>query len=49
MILADIIKRDKADRERAVAPLKPAEDAVIIHTDDLTALEVAEKILKLMD
>ena len=49
MILADIIKRDKADRERAVAPLKPADDAVIIHTDELSAQEVAEKILALME
>lgn len=48
MILADIIKRDKDDRERAVAPLKPADDAVIIHTDELSAQEVAEKILALM-
>ena len=49
MILEDIVKRDKADRERTVAPLKPAEDAVIIQTDDLSAMEVAEKILDLMD
>ena len=48
-ILADIIKRDKADQERTVAPLKPADDAVIIETDELTAEEVAEKILALMD
>ncbi len=48
-ILADIIKRDKDDSERAVAPLKPAEDAVIIHTDEFTAEEVAQKILDLMD
>ena len=48
-ILADIIKRDKADRERTVAPLRPADDAVIIHTDELTAAEVAEKILSLME
>ena len=48
-ILADIIKRDKADRERTVAPLRPADDAVIIHTDDLTAEEVAQKIFDLMD
>lgn len=48
-ILADIIKRDKADRERTVAPLRPADDAVIIHTDELTAGEVAEKILGLME
>ena len=49
MILADIIKRDKADKERTVAPLKPADDAVIIHTDEYTAEEVAQKILDLMD
>ena len=49
MILADIIKRDKADSERTVAPLKPADDAVIIHTDDFTAEEVAQKILDLME
>ena len=48
-VLADVIKRDKADMERAVAPLRPADDAVIIHTDDITAAEVAEKILGLMD
>ena len=39
----------KADMERAVAPLRPADDAVIIHTDEITAEEVAEKILGLMD
>ncbi|MBR6088736.1 MAG: (d)CMP kinase [Anaerolineaceae bacterium] len=49
MILADIIKRDKADRERTVAPLRPADDAVIIHTDDISAEEVAQKIFDLMD
>ena len=48
-ILADVIKRDKADMERTVAPLRPADDAVIIHTDDYTAAEVAQKILDLMD
>ncbi len=47
-ILEDIIKRDKADRERTVAPLRPADDAVIIHTDDLSAEEVAQKIFDLM-
>lgn len=48
-ILADVIKRDKADMERTVAPLRPAEDAHIIHTDNFTAEEVAEKIFELMD
>ena len=49
MILADIIKRDKADRERTVAPLRPADDAVIIHTDDFSADEVAQQIFALME
>lgn len=48
-ILEDIIKRDKEDRERTVAPLRPAEDAVIIHTDEFTAAEVAQKIFDLME
>ncbi len=49
MILADIIKRDKADQERTVAPLRPADDAVIIHTDNYTAEEIADQILALME
>ena len=48
-ILADVIKRDKADMERTVAPLRPADDAHIIQTDNYTAEEVAEKIFELMD
>ncbi|MDE9449685.1 (d)CMP kinase [Aliiroseovarius sp. Z3] len=35
-VLADVIARDKRDSERAEAPLKPAEDAVIIDTSELS-------------
>ncbi|MCI2400291.1 d(CMP) kinase [Aliiroseovarius subalbicans] len=35
-VLADVVARDKRDRERAEAPLKPAEDAVIIDTSDMS-------------
>lgn len=35
-VLADVIARDKRDSERATAPLKPAEDAVIVDTSDLS-------------
>lgn len=49
MILNDIRKRDESDMNRKTAPLKPADDAVIIATDELTAEEVAGKIFKLMD
>lgn len=35
-VLADVIARDKRDSERTEAPLKPANDAVIIDTSDLS-------------
>jgi cytidylate kinase len=46
-ILANVIERDRIDSTRAVAPLKVAEDAVVIHTDTLTADEVFEQALAL--
>lgn len=36
-VLADVQARDKRDSERATAPLKPADDAVMLDTSDLTA------------
>ena len=35
-ILADIRARDERDSSRAVAPLKPADDAILLDTGDLT-------------
>lgn len=35
-ILADIHARDERDSSRAAAPLKPAEDAILLDTGDLT-------------
>jgi cytidylate kinase len=46
---ADILKRDKQDQSRELAPLKPAEDAVIIDTSDMGIEQVIEKILLNMD
>ena len=46
-ILAKVIKRDRIDSTRDVAPLIAAEDAVIVHSDNLNAEEVFEKILAL--
>ncbi len=43
----DIIARDKQDMERKVAPLKQAEDAVLIDSSDMSIEEVAEAILKI--
>ncbi|WMY91207.1 (d)CMP kinase [Snodgrassella communis] len=44
-ILNDIEKRDQADRSRAVAPLKPANDAIILDTSLLNIKESVEKVL----
>ena len=44
-LLAQIIERDRNDRERTVAPLRMAEDAVLIDSSRLSADEAAEKML----
>jgi cytidylate kinase len=43
-IAASIRTRDDQDRNRAIAPLKPAPDAVVVDTTRLTEDEVLEKI-----
>lgn len=44
-LVEELRERDRRDRERTVAPLKPADDAVIIETDHLTIDEVVDRIL----
>jgi len=44
-LLADIIERDSRDRNRSVAPLVPAEDAVSIDSSHRTIEEVVTKVL----
>ena len=38
--------RDRVDSERPVAPLRPAEDAVIIDTDNLDVDQVVDRIVE---
>ena len=40
-----IERRDKSDEDRDVGPLKPADDAIIIDTTDLTVNEVVTELL----
>lgn len=47
-VLADIIERDERDSNRAVAPLKPAEDAVIIDTSERSIEQVMQTVLDLV-
>jgi cytidylate kinase len=44
-ILAMTLERDQNDRNRAVAPLRQAEDALLIDTTGIEAEEVVKKIL----
>lgn len=44
-ILEELQQRDKLDSERAHSPLRPAKDAVIIDTSDLSTEEVIHEIL----
>ena len=44
-LLRDINERDERDSQRSASPLKPAEDAVIIDTSDLTIDQVVEQVL----
>ena len=47
-ILKRVIERDRIDSTRDVAPLKVAEDAVVLDSDKLSADEVFEQILALV-
>ncbi len=42
----DIERRDNSDRNRATAPLKPAEDAHILDTSDLSVEQVVDAIVE---
>lgn len=46
-ILSQVRERDRIDSTRAVAPLRPAEDAVILDSDKLSADEVFARIREL--
>lgn len=47
-VLQDMRERDARDSGRSAAPLKPAEDAVLFDTSDLTADKALEKALHLV-
>ncbi len=47
-ILQDILQRDYQDSHRAVAPLKQADDAIMVDTSDDTLKESVEKIIAII-
>jgi cytidylate kinase len=44
-ILMDIQQRDERDENRSIAPLKPADDALVIDCTQMTITDVEQKIL----
>lgn len=47
-VLADLKQRDYNDSHRAVAPLKPAADSVLVDTSALTLPQSVEKVLEVI-
>lgn len=48
MVLRAQTRRDEGDRTRPVGAMKPADDAVILETDGLTANEVVDRLVELV-
>ena len=47
-VLADLKQRDYNDSHRSVAPLKPAEDSVLVDTSALTLPQSVEKVIEVI-
>jgi cytidylate kinase len=45
----ELALRDRIDSGRDVSPLKPAPDAIMIHTDDLSLDQVVERVTELVE
>ena len=48
-VLAEIIERDKRDSERETAPLKQADDAVLLDTSDMNPEESIRAVMNLVE
>lgn len=48
-VLDDVRRRDHLDSTRAVSPLRPADDAVIVDTSEMTQAEVIEYLRDLVE
>ncbi len=48
-LIHELLLRDKADTERTISPLVPANDAILVDTSEFSAAEVFNKIKELVD
>lgn len=49
VVMDELRERDRRDSERATAPLKPAADAVLLDTSDLSIAEATARAIALVD
>lgn len=49
VVLADVQRRDEADSSRATSPLKPADDAVLVDTSQMTPDEVLAALTEVVE
>ncbi len=47
-VLKEVAERDKADSERATAPLKPAEDAVLVDTSNMDFEQSVQTVINII-
>ena len=47
-VLADVQRRDAADSSRATSPLRPADDATIVDTSDMSPEEVVQALINVV-
>jgi len=47
-LLHEILRRDQLDSERAVAPLRAAEDATVVQTDGLSVGQALDRVLEVI-
>lgn len=46
-VLLGLKRRDQIDSSRAIAPLKAAEDAIVLNTDDMSVEEVLKRVFQI--
>jgi len=47
-LLQEILRRDRLDSERTVAPLRAADDAVVVQTDGLSVGQALDRVLEIV-
>ena len=48
-VLAETMERDRRDSSRAISPLRPAEDAIMLDTTDLNQEQVLQRALEIVE